>query len=261
MDADALLHPKGPESARTYWIRRAIVLLAALLVFALLVTGLVKAVGALRGDGSTAAVPASESPTAQAPTSGDPTDATATTSHSTASASTEGTTDASNSTPASSAKPTDSQSPSAAVSTTEPSPTPSRQATPTGPHTCDPAKVDVLVRSAYRVKSGRTTTFYVWITNRDDSTCRLNLLKNPLELRIYSGTDRIWSSADCSTWHMNGMLTLEPNRPHVWKRHWSTQRSRAECRLSDEYLRPGTYVATAEIDGGDQSRWVQRLVG
>lgn len=91
--------------------------------------------------------------------------------------------------------------------------------------------------------------------------CTITFAKTPFELRIYSGTDRIWSTNDCAKIQLSGTLTLQPGRAwqHVWR--WPTQRSSKGCSLSDEYLGPGTYVATAVLSGGRPRQHVFQLVG
>ena len=94
-----------------------------------------------------------------------------------------------------------------------------------------------------------------------DGLCQLDLAKNPFELRIYSGTDRIWSTKDCAKWAPASPIAIPEKGTWTWKQTWTTLRSAANCSLSDEYLRPGTYVATAVISGGAPAQLVMRLVG
>ena len=251
---DTLLHPAGPEPERTYWIRRGIVAAAALLALILLFwlvgklfSGGTEQTGAAAPQESSAAAGGtSSSPASSAASS---TSASPTTSKSASAAKT-------SATPwPSPDKTSAAPSPSASQSSAKPSASP----TSTGPVMCKPEDVVVNVSGAKTVKSGASTKLSVTFTS--PTACILDFSEIPFQLTITSGSDRIWSTEDCGASQVSGLLKLQPFKPwsHSWT--WNTQRSAKECKSVDEYLRPGTYVATAELKGSQKRVQVMQLVG
>ena len=240
---ESLLRPVGPEPERVYWMRRGAVLLALVLVLSLLFWGLGKLFGG--DDKSTDAVPASQAgtPSAAASTPGSASPSAS------ASASASGSESAS-----SSASTSASTSASATPSATSASPT------PTGPVTCAPDKLTLKVEGPHRSKSGENMQLKVSVTSEE--ACFLDFTKTPLELRVYSGSDRIWTTNHCDKWQARNKVDFTPGK--TWTRAWTweTLRSADGCTLKkDEYLRPGTYVATAEVKGATPAQRIFQLVG
>ncbi|WP_203568967.1 hypothetical protein [Aestuariimicrobium ganziense] len=249
----ALWHPVGPEPERTYWIRRAIVVLALLLVLALLVWLVQAALGG-RTPATTPALPSAS----QAVPGGSATvvdDSTASGTPTPAEA--DGSSTPETSATSSEASPT----PTPASSPPSPRPTPTPTPTPTGPVACDPAALDLSITGARRVTPGRNTTFTITGVNRSSTTCVLSFAQTPFELRIHSGTDRIWSSNDCGQWRARGTITLAPGKAWTWRPIWPAKRSAADCTLTDDVLRSGTYVANADLTGADTKQFVFQVSG
>jgi hypothetical protein len=69
------------------------------------------------------------------------------------------------------------------------------------------------------------------------------------ELKIYSGNDRIWSTNDCSRKIKEARRTLRAEEALEWSLTWNGRRSRSTCKNRPEIPRPGTYFATAQLDG------------
>lgn len=245
---DAARPPGGRDDRQIYLIRRALVL-GAVVALALLIWLVAWLVGR---DSSTADAPVVASPaTSPASTPAD------TATSAAVSASPSGKASQAPSklvTPTSSPSAKASAGPSKAGSSS-PTSTPS-QSEPVG---CDPAELTLKVSGASTVTSGKKIDLTVTATSKG-APCRLDLKQNPFELKIYSGTDRIWSTADCAKWAPASPMVVG-ERGWSWKQTWSTQRSSSGCTLSDEYLRPGTYVATATISGSRPAQLVMRLVG
>ena len=212
----ALLHPVGPEPETTYWVRRAVVLIALAIAIAL-VWSIVSLFTPAGTEDALSAVPQVPTPSATA-TATDTTGA---------------------STPGSPAASGDSSASPIAT----PSPT------PTGPVECDPASVGLKVTGQSPVTVRKVTKLTVSFTNTATYECTINLVKNPMELRIYSGTDRIWSTDDCSTWPVTGSKSLKSGAAWTQDVSWPGRRSRAVCALRPEALQAGTYVATLLMDG------------
>lgn len=243
----ALTHPVGPEPEGVYWVRRALVV-AVIVALIALVSIIVSALG---GGGSSAgntpvivtSAPASSSAPTQVP-SGTPVVV------------------GPISAPAS--QPPVTQAPATKPAATKPAATkPSTAAASTvankatsGPVACAPQETAVRISGSGRVKIGATTSFYVVLLSTGTQTCQLT--PAAIEVKIYSGKDRIWSTQDCAAWLPKGPITLKPGVASRFAVNWTTQRSAAQCQLNGT-LRPGTYVATALVTGGTPHQHVMLL--
>lgn len=237
-----LLHPVGPEEPRVYWIRRIGVLAAV----GLLVVILMWVFGDPPAEEPTAAGP---SPEATTEPSVDPSVAPSASAEPTASASASSEPTASAS---AGAEPTASaQPPASTTATASPTPTP----TPV----CDPADLRVTLTAKRVVAAKQRTTFDLSVINGHDKPCTVSLTAENFELKIYSGTDRIWSTKDCDKWIKPVSGTLKPEGAVKWQLSWPGQRSSKNCTLRSETLRPGTYVATVQITGAKPVQHVMNL--
>lgn len=270
----ALLHPIGPEPEETYWKRRAAVLAALVVVLVLLIWGVSSLFSRSDDTGgaplatstapetpattpgptepsSTPDDPATTGSTPAASTSPSAVGSVASTPADTASATSQapGSTDAS--TPATVTSPTGSASPVATTSS------PATVA-PAGPAACDPAAVLTDVTGASRVNTGRTVNLNITLTSA--TNCVLDFDQSAFELRIFSGSDRIWSSNDCSTHKPSGRATLSAGTAWAYTIAWNTRRSLGACTLDTAYLLPGTYVATAVVSGGSPAQHVMTIL-
>lgn len=100
------------------------------------------------------------------------------------------------------------------------------------------------------VKADDTTTFKVSVINGSAVTCTVDLTTSTFEVKIYSGTDRIWSTDDCAKWlAAKPKRRLAPEDAYGWSVAWPGQRSTSGCQLAGG-LRAGTYVATAQLGVG-----------
>ncbi len=230
----AVLHPVGPEPEETYWARRIAVLIA--------LVGLVGLVVALvvNGSSSGSAVAADPSPppvTAPATVSPSPSPSPSSSASVQAGASPTPSTTAST-------KPRASTKPSGQASkSSKPRPV------PTGPVACRPKALRTTLTGKQRLKPKQKSTFAVAVTNTSDATCVLSVTPRNFELKIYSGTDRIWSTADCSTAVKKRSVKVKAGDAVEWTTAWDGKRSRKDCRTRTEVPRPGTYFATAQLDG------------
>lgn len=248
---DTLLHPAGPEPERTYWIRRAVVLGVLVLVLALVVWAVAGLFGDKKDTTDGGPVVASTTPAATMTESqGIPSPSAVTSDSPSEVPSTAATTAAATSPKASTTPASTSSRPSPAPTTSKP--------TPTGPVACDPTKVTPGVEGATRVNTGRSVNLKVSLTTA--TTCILDFAKSPFELRVYSGSDRIWSTNDCSTYKPSGTTTLKPGTVWSYVVTWDTKRSLGDCKVSDGYLQPGTYVATAVLSGGTPTQHVMTVL-
>lgn len=215
----SVLHPVGPEPARTYWLRRALVLGVLVVVLALLTALLV---GGDQPAGVTATPVATPLPSdggTSSPLSGtaDPTDA-------------------------DSAEPSDTRSSDGAQSST--SAPPSAAAPP-----CDPAQLRTTLTGAERLKPQQATTFDLSLINGSTAACVVEVTPTNFELKILSGSDRIWSSRDCATSVKPVTSTLDSEKAVEWQVRWNGRRSAPGCATRPAVPKTGTYVVTGQLTG------------
>ncbi|MGD7708188.1 hypothetical protein [Microlunatus sp. Y2014] len=252
-----VLDPVGPEEPRTYWIRRGIVLAA---VVALVVV-IVVAVSALTGGagGQAAAPPPTDSnaPSLEPENSEPPTPSA---SPETPAPSSSGATPSASSseTPSATTSPSGSAtSPAATPSATSKAPTTS--APPPPPKACDPSQLRVTLTGPNQIKTGQQLSFEVGVINGSKTACTLEVNEGNYEFRVYSGTDRIWSTKDCAAWNPKIKQVLEPEADVSWTVDWGVKRSKAPCSTTKDVLRPGTYAANALLTGAEPVQLVMRL--
>lgn len=246
----SLVRPVGPDGPRTYWARRIVVLMAVLIVVALLMWILWP-----KGGDPVATVPSTpqtptttpESPSPESP-SPEPTP----------SPTAQDTTTAQPETPAASTSPTPEQTPAAPPETTR-APTPTPTPTPTAAAACKPEDLRVTLTGPPTVNAGKAVTFELSVINGGQAPCALTINADNLELKVYSGTDRIWTTNHCTDWVPNLTDELAPEKATTWSMAWPAKRSAGECTIRDDVLRPGTYVATAQLDGAKPVQHVMRL--
>lgn len=242
----SVLHPVGPEPEQTYWVRRALVLASAVLLVAVVIA---LVVGGSSTGNAVSADPVPPPVPAPAPVTPIPSAFV---------------------TPTPTASPTPSDSPSpttteSAAASASPSPSASAaaaaereakakakaeaKAKKAAPTACDPGDLRATLTGKRQLKPEQATTFDLSLINGSGATCIVDVDAKSFELKIYSGTDRIWSSADCAK-------AVEPITKKVkaedaveWSMRWDGRRSRAGCKDRPEIPQAGTYFATAQLDG------------
>jgi hypothetical protein len=233
----SVLHPVGPEPAPTYWARRVAVLGAAILVLAIVV--------ALIVNGTSSGSPQSAAP---APAVTSPSASTA---------------------PAETASPIATPTATAAAernprATPSSTPKPTAKATPTrkpGPVACPADELRPTLTGKQRLKVKRGNTFRLSLINGSGVTCIAEVNSKNFELKIYSGTDRIWSTRDCTTAVRTVKKKLAGEQALEWTLAWNGRRSRDNCKSRPEIPLPGTYFATAQLDGAKPVQLRMILVG
>ena len=222
----SVLHPVGPEPPQTYWVRRILVLASVILVVAV-VTALIMT------QTNSAAVSATPTPVAPAETaSAAPTPSV---------------------TPQQSAS-TAPKAPTATSPTVKPKPAQASVQAPAKPtrvpvYACPGDELRATLTGKARLKTGKANKFEISLINGSGQTCRVTVSRASFELKIYSGTDRIWSTDDCTKAVRKITTNVKPERAVAWTMKWDGRRSRDNCKKRPEIPRAGTYYATAQFTG------------
>lgn len=232
----SVLHPTGPEEPRVYWIRRALVVGILILLVALLVWALSPKGGDQAGEASSAVPTADQQTpsTAPSPTASTPTGA--------------------------SASPTSSGSGSAsdtASTSTSGSPSPT-SSTATAAQICDAKDLRVTITGPKTAKIGKHIYWDLSVINGSSSPCTVKVDGDNFEVRVFSGTDRIFSTNDCADWQKKFSKSVGSQKAHEWRLRWNVDRSAAKCKSTNN-IRPGTYVATADLDGAEPAQFVMQV--
>ncbi|WP_104159950.1 hypothetical protein [Arthrobacter sp. ZGTC212] len=201
-------------SAAVYRRRRIVAGILVLLVLMGLVAGISAAVNMLRGDDSASATETTEEATLPGPDSQQPGAA-----------------------PAGTAAPTaPAASPAATASATA------------APALCPPASVGVSATTdALSYTAGVAPMLTMTVTNTGAEACDVNVGTSQMEFIITSGSDRIFSSADCQQAGEDLFKTIKPNTVETAKFSWDRQRSAPGCSEVASNPNPGTYSFTARL--------------
>jgi hypothetical protein len=242
-----VLHPVGPEPARTYWIRRGVLVAVAIMLAVLVVlavTSLTKAAVATAPPPVIPPVETSPTPSPQSSTPG-PTSVPATsTSPARSPAPGPTTSTIARATPSAEPSITPSVEPSA---TTSGSPSPRTIGTPD----CRPNDLRVTLKGDRTLSPGQNVTYRLSLINGSGQTCLASVTDTNFELKIYSGNDRIWSSRDCTKALQDFDKLLAAQADVDWMMTWNGERSvkGEKCQQGSEPPRSGTYWATAQLAG------------
>jgi hypothetical protein len=120
-----------------------------------------------------------------------------------------------------------------------PSPSPS-PSPPVGP--CPDASVAVTAEAAQdRYAAGGAVVLRLTVRNTGTVPCLRPLGQGAVELTVFSGSDRIWSSDDCRPGGPPGPLLLAPGQARTQTITWNGMRSRPGCTGAGERSQAGTY--------------------
>ena len=142
-----------------------------------------------------------------------------------------------------------------AMGTTSPSPTPSASKTshaarpkPPGEACAEEDLVLSLQGGREQIYAGDSRpNFMVTLVNTGPVMCTADVGPRAMEIRIMSGADRIWSTADCVSGPGTDVEQLQRGVPYVRSLDWDRRRSSADCRSTPATALPGTYVATVRM--------------
>ena len=143
-----------------------------------------------------------------------------------------------------------------------PGPLPSPGATPVGPSgapapssspgssnvPCQPADLKITVKAdqaSYPV--GGRPQLQLSVLNTGATPCVRDLGQAAIELLVFSGTDRIWSSDDCAPGGPKKLTTLSPGDAAITRLTWSGRRSTPGCAGTQTPSQAGTYRVNARV--------------
>jgi hypothetical protein len=220
-----LLHQVGPETTGTYWVRRAFVT-GATVVLAIALPLIITGVGSGSAAEARSAVP---SAAYSAPTSPSPTQT---------------------------VLPTPSVIGALSTTPATPRPTPTastkkRKSQHTSSVSCRAKDLRPTLTGRIRLAPRQRTTFQLSLINGSDRTCIARVTMKNFELKISSSSGRMWSTNDCSAAVKTISRKLAADTAVAWSLSWNGRGSKADCRSSRPAPKPGRYVATARLDGAE----------
>jgi hypothetical protein len=108
--------------------------------------------------------------------------------------------------------------------------------------------------------SGAAPRFTLTVRNIGSAACRRALGPGAVELRVFSGEDRIWSSDDCNDSKDQGVLTLPAGEARATTVSWPGKRTKPGCESGDK-AQPGTYRVSARVGDVIRQGSVFRITG
>lgn len=101
--------------------------------------------------------------------------------------------------------------------------------------------------------AGADPGFKITVVNTAEQTCTVDMGGEAMEIRIHSGDDRIFSTADCAEGRSAEKRQISRGVPHEYTFTWERMRSFEDCRGTDASAQPGWYRANLHGDyAGDQ---------
>lgn len=94
---------------------------------------------------------------------------------------------------------------------------------------------------------GATPKITLSVKNSSAAGCRRDLGAGAVELLVYSGEDRIWSSDDCNPSKAVSVVTLQPGGSQAVVKTWPGKRSKPGCTGSQAAAAVGTYKVVARV--------------
>lgn len=127
-----------------------------------------------------------------------------------------------------------------------PSPAPTRTRHPGDP--CEKADLVLSLRGGAGVYADKgKPEFLLTLVNIGRIDCAVDVGPRAVEVRITSGTDRVWSTADCVSGDRIDVRRLQRGVPYVRTIGWDRHRSAPDCRADRPKAKHGTYVARARL--------------
>jgi hypothetical protein len=218
-----VLHPVGPETAGTYWARRACVTGITIVLGGVLVLinngmGSGSAAQASLVDPSVTSTPSVILPSPLETAVGAP-----------------------------SAIGISSTSP--APESPTPTPSAKKKAQRNSLVSCRTKDLRATLTGRIRLAPRQRAAFQLSLINASNRTCVAKITRKNFELKISSRNSRIWSTNDCPAAINAISHKLSSDHAVAWSLRWNGKRSKAGCAFARQAPKPGSYVATAHLDG------------
>ena len=148
--------------------------------------------------------------------------------------------------------------PAAPTASAVPSPSPSPTAVPI----CQPEALEVeALAGKESYPAGADARLSLRVTNTGSAPCTRDLGQAAVELLVFSGGDRIWSSDDCAPGGDKEVTTLKPGEAVTRASTWNGRRSLPGCEGAKAQALPGTYRVTARVGQLREEGDVFRITG
>ena len=108
---------------------------------------------------------------------------------------------------------------------------------------------------------GSSPKITLTIVNTGTTPCRRDVGGAAVELRVVSGSDRVWSSDDCSLGQVSSVEELKPGVAKTVVKTWPGVRSAPQCGGSKAQAKNGTYRVVARVGTKQLEGAVFRLTG
>lgn len=96
---------------------------------------------------------------------------------------------------------------------------------------------------------GSRPNFQLTLVNTGPVMCTADVGPRSMEIRITSGSDRVWSTSDCVSGEDVEVKQMQRGIPYVRSLDWDRQRSSDDCQGKRPSALPGTYVAVVRAFG------------
>ncbi len=125
---------------------------------------------------------------------------------------------------------------------------------------CEPRDMVVGLTGTKNTYTGKDRPrFRLTVVNTGRRACTFGVGPKELEVRISSGGDRLWTSAQCVHRSGSSIQMLRRGMPYVATVIWDRKRSSSDCAGRRPAARPGTYIATVRAGKIKIKRQVFRL--
>jgi hypothetical protein len=102
-----------------------------------------------------------------------------------------------------------------------------------------------------RLAPQQRSTFQLSLINGSDRTCIARVTRKNFELKISSSKGRMWTTNNCPSAIKTISRKLATDSAVAWSLSWNGRGSKADCRSARSAPKPGSYVATARLDGAE----------
>lgn len=117
---------------------------------------------------------------------------------------------------------------------------------------CVPAVLGVrAITGRQRYRIGQQPELQIQVTNTGQRPCQADLSDQQIELLVYNGESRVWSSHDCQVKRGHSYLTLAPAKPVRRSIQWSGLSSQPHCAGNRQRVGVGIYTLHARLGLAD----------